>query len=91
MDIAKSHLEALETKKEIAEGMQHDESQYPVEVTREEVSMLITKGYKRGFNAGVITGMLIIGAYFALYAIQAHYRLMDEVKATNYYYSLTQK
>lgn len=45
--------------------------------------------YEIGFRIGFALGMIFMGILFAVYAHIENQRLLDEVKATNYYYSLT--
>lgn len=59
-------------------------------LTNQEIKTLRYASYKRGALVGSITMLIIAGIAFAIYAVTLQNRLTDEVKATDYYYSLTQ-
>ena len=57
-------------------------------LTIKEANTIRATAYKRGLRAGLLLATLVLTSIGIFYAIHAHNRLMDEVKAVNYYHSL---
>ena len=60
-----------------------------IPLTNKDIKAIRKQSHARGIKLGALIATLIIGSLFAIHAIHAHNRLMDEVHATNYYYNLT--
>ncbi len=58
------------------------------QLTDKDIAQIRLHAYKRGLRLGLAIASVILFSYIGS-MIHAHNRLMDEVKATNYYYSLT--
>ena len=60
-----------------------------IPLTNKDIKAIRKQSHARGIKLGALIATLIIAPLFAIHAIHAHNRLMDEVHATNYYYNLT--
>ena len=60
----------------------------PITLTHKDIKAIRKQSHARGIKLGALIATLIIGSLFAIHAIHAHNRLMDEVHATTYYYNL---